>query len=180
MMASVPRIILESGQHQHSPVPFPSLHTNPSQLDAKHTPNPFTPHALAIPSHRMPFSSLHTACPPCTGIITNPLEKITQKWRISKRWRSTLEVQTAQLDPRHMLCKYCAYNRVRLDCEVAAEKADFTTMSDKHARTSPGLVPHRSVKRRPAFTRSCGHCAFLCNPAWFPTDHGASTLLRLA
>ena len=138
MMASAPRIILESGQHQHSPVPFPSLHTNPSQLDAKHTPNPFTPHALAIPSHRMPFPSLHTACPPCTRIMTNLLEKTTQKWRISKRWRSTREVQTAQLDPRHMLCKYCAHNRVRPGCEVAAEKADFTTMSDTHARTSPG------------------------------------------
>ena len=91
MMASAPRIIVESGQHQHSPVPFPSLLTNPSQLDAKHTPNPFTPHALAIPSHRMPFPSLHTACPPCTRIMTNLLEKTTQKWRISKRWRSTRE-----------------------------------------------------------------------------------------
>jgi hypothetical protein len=119
-------------------VPFPSLHTNPRNLDAKHTPNPFTPRALTIPSHRMPFPSLHTACPPCTRIMTNLLEKTTQKWRISKRWRSTREAQTAQLDPRHMLRKYCAHNRVRPGCEVATEKADFATVSDKHARTSPG------------------------------------------
>ena len=61
MMASAPRIILESGQHQHSPVSthtaFPSRPFTPTQGIS-------TQSTLQIPSHRMPLTSLHPACFP--------------------------------------------------------------------------------------------------------------------
>ena len=39
-----------------------------------------------------------------------------------------------------MLCKCCAHNHVCPDCEVAAEEADFATMSDIR-EDEPGLGP---------------------------------------
>jgi hypothetical protein len=41
-----------------------------------------------------------------------------------------------------MLCKYCAHDHVCEDCEVAAEKADFKTMSET-CEDEPGLGSKR-------------------------------------
>ena len=152
-------------------VPFPSLHTNPSQLDAKHTPNPFTPHALAIPSHRMPFPSLHTACPPCTRIITNLLEKITQKWRISRNVGG-LHVKPRLLSWIHGTC--CASTAPIIACaRVARSQLKKRTSQQcrthmrgrapaKHTsllcRHSPGdwRSPHRSKRAQHVGARGLG------------------------
>ena len=65
-------------------------------------------------------------------------------------------------DKGHMLCKYCAHDHACPDCEVAAEKEDFTIMSDnaRNARQT------RTVRRQPRDTAGHTHQDIVRTPKW--------------